>query len=235
MSWNFVFFFFNSLWLNFKLQADLWRSHCQELEIWAQGLVYLSWSLKFFFQSSDWNSNPKLFSEGLVAKSLKYEPKAWLKWTEILNFFLIQCDWTSNLMLFHQSLTIKSLKSKPNAWLKWAENLIVFFHSLCLNFKPQANLWRSCCQELEICLYGLKFLNSFFNYLIELQTSSCFVKVSLLRAWNLSSRLGSLELKIWFIFSFFVIELQTSSWFIKVSLPRAWNLSTRLGSHELKF
>jgi hypothetical protein len=135
--------------------------------MWAQGLAHLSWNLKFFFQSYDWTSELKLFYEGLIAESLKSEPKAWLKWAEMLIYFFILCDWTSNLKVFYEGLVAESLKYEPEAWLTWAEILI--------------------------------FFSSFF--VIELQTSSCFMKVSLPRAWNLSTRLGLHELKFNNLFS----------------------------------
>jgi hypothetical protein len=77
LSWaEILIYFFQSLWLNFKPQAVLWRSRSQELEMWPQGLAQMSWNLKFFFQSCDWTSNLKLFYEGPIAESLKSDPKA---------------------------------------------------------------------------------------------------------------------------------------------------------------
>ena len=146
---KFWYLFFHSLWLNCKPQAILWRSRCWELEIWAQGLAYTSWKWIFFSQSSDWTSNLMLLCEGLIVKNLKWKPKAWLIWVEILKFFFQSSNWTSNL----------------KAWPTWAKYMMFF---------------------------------SFF--VLELQTSSCFIKVSLLRAWNLSLGFGSHELKFWLFF-----------------------------------
>ena len=130
------------------------------------------------------------------------------------NFLFQSSDWTSNLKLFSTGLFAKSLKSERKAWLNWAENLIVFFHSLFLNFKPPAVLWRSHCQEIEMWAQGLADMGWNFDFfflfiVIEFQTLSCFMKVSLSRAWNLSPRLGSYELKIWLFF--FILCAWTSN------------------------
>jgi hypothetical protein len=82
----------------------------------------------------------------------------------------------------------------------------VLFSIMWLNFKPQAVLWRSRCWELEIWAQGLALMswNLFFIFLvflIELQNSSCFMKVSFPRAWNVTPRLGSNELKFKVLFS----------------------------------
>jgi hypothetical protein len=113
-----------------------------------------------------------------------------------------------------------------------------FFHSLWLNFKPQAVYQgldaESLKSEPRAWLTWADILIIFSFFVIELQILSCFMKVSLPRAWNLTSKVGSNELRIWF-FLFFVVELQTSSCFMKVLLPRAWNLTPTLGPNELKF
>jgi hypothetical protein len=100
--------------------------------------------------------------------------------------------------------------------MSWNFNL--FFHSLWLNFKPQA-----VCLNVNTTAWfkWAEMLISFFILLIELQTSSCFLKVMLPRAWNASPRLGSNELKWLFLFSFFVIVIQTSSCLIKCE-SKAW-------------
>ena len=54
----------------------------------------------------------------------------------------------------------------------------------------------------------------FFSFfVIELQTSSCFLKVSLLRAWNLSPRLGIHELKLEILFSIIWLNLKLEAIF----------------------
>ena len=56
----------------------------------SHGLGHMRWNFDFdFFILCDWTLNPELFYEGLVAESLKSEPKAWLIWAEIENSFLI--------------------------------------------------------------------------------------------------------------------------------------------------
>jgi hypothetical protein len=157
----------------------------------------MSWNFEFFFILCDSTSNLKLFYKGLVAESLKSDLKGWLKLAEILNFLLIPCGWTSNLKLFYEGLVAKSLKSEPKAWLTWAKILIYCFHSLWLNFKAQTSKIGS--NDLRIWF--------FLFFVVELQSSSCFMKVSLRRAWNLTPRLGLNELKFWIFFSFFVAEL----------------------------
>jgi hypothetical protein len=235
MSWDFDFS--DSFWLNFKAQVVLWRFRRRDLEMWAQ--AWLKWAkmLIYFFIHFDWTSILKVFYGGLVAESLKSDLKGWLKWTKIL-IFLILCGGTSKLKLFSEGLVAESLKCEPKAWLKWAEILILFFHSLWLNLKPQAVYQGLDAESLKFepkaWLTWAEILNIFSFFVIELQILSCFMKVSLPRAWNLTSKVGSNELRIWF-FLFFVVVLQSSSCFMKVSLLRPWNLSPQLGSNELKF
>ena len=83
-----------------------------------------------------------------------------------------------------------------------------------LNFKPHAILSKSYYRELEIWVQGLahtsrKFDCLFSSFVLELQTSSYVMKVSLLRAWNLSPRFGSHELK--FLFFIFILYDRTST------------------------
>jgi hypothetical protein len=90
------------------------------------------------------------------------------------------------------------------AQMSWNADLI--FHSFWLNFKPQGVLWRCRCRKLEIWAQGLALMSWIFDFfflvfLIELQTSSCFMKVSLPRAWNLTPTLGPNELKFKVLFS----------------------------------
>jgi hypothetical protein len=61
------------------------------------------------------------------------------------------------------------------------------------------------------------------------------MKVSMARAWNLNPRLGSHELRFWFIFFSLCDWTSTSSCFMKVSFPRAWNQTSKVGSDELRF
>jgi hypothetical protein len=153
-----------------------------------------SHELKFWFISFsllDWTSNLELFYEGPIAKSLKSDLKGWLKWAEILNFLFSPCGWTSNLKLFYEGLVAESLKSEPKAWLTWAESLIYCFHSLWLNFKAQTSKVGS--NDLRIWF--------FLFFVVELQSSSYFMKVSLRKAWNVTPRLGSNELKFKVLFS----------------------------------
>ena len=96
----------------------------------------------------------------------------------------------------------------------------LFFHTLWLNFKPQVDLWRSSCQKPEILAQGLGRMSwNFYFYfsfiLIELQTTSWFMKVSLPRVSNLNPRFGSHELKFWCFFCFlcdWTFESQAVLW-----------------------
>jgi hypothetical protein len=153
-----------------------------------------------------------------------------------LIFIFILCDQTSNLKLFFIGIVAESLKYVPKTWLKWGNSWFLFSFfviecqtSSCFLLVLLLRAWNLCprlgSNELKCCFY-LSF------FMIKLQTSSCFLLVLLPRAWNLCPRLGSNELKCCFYFSFFMIKLQTSSCFLLVLLPRAWNLCPRLGSNE---
>jgi hypothetical protein len=124
--------------------------------------------------------------------------------------------------LAQMSWNLKFLFKSSN----WSSNQKLFYKGLVAqSLKFESKAWLTWA---EILIF-------FSFFVIELKIWSCFIKVALPRAWNLTSRVGSNEVRFWIFFSFLVVELQTSSCFMKVSLPRAWNLSPRLGSHELKF
>ena len=131
-------------------------------------------------------------------------------------FFFILCDWTSNLKLLLQRscCPVLGIWAQGLAHMSWTFKI----HSIIiwLNFKPQAVFWRLRCRELQILVQGLGHMSwnidvVFHSMWLKFKPQAALMKVSLPRAWNMSSRLGSHELKIWFTFSFFVIELQTSS------------------------
>jgi hypothetical protein len=134
------------------------------------------------------------------------------------------------------------------AHMSWSFDF--FFHSLWLNFKPQAVCWYL---SPRLGSHKLKFWIFFLFFVIELQTSSCLlisepkawltwaeILIFLFHSlwlnfkpqvvcWYQSPKLGSHELKFWFFFSFFGIEFQTSNCLLKVSAtetfilePQAW-------------
>ena len=191
--------FFNSFFVH-EPQTSSCFMKVSLLRAWNLSWMFGSHELKFwfiFFIPCDWTSTLKLLYEGFIAKCLKSKPKAWLKCARILNISFFVCDWTSNLKLFLQ------MWAQGFAYMN--KLLDIFFHTLWLNFKPQAaftkvSLPRSWNLSPRLDSHELKFWNSFYNHLIELQTSTCFMKVWLPRAWNVSPRLGSNELKFWFIF-----------------------------------
>jgi hypothetical protein len=139
------------------------------VDIWAHSLAHMSWNFDCFFIICHWTSNLKLFAEGPVAETFISEPKAWL--IEIFNFFSILCDWTSNLKVFVDIL------DQGLFYMSWI--LDFNFHSLKLNYKPQAICWY---MSPRLGSHELKFWFFLSFFVTEVETSS-YLLISEPKAW----------------------------------------------------
>jgi hypothetical protein len=203
MSWNFEFST-HSLWLNFRPQVVLWRSRCRELEMWAQGLAEMSWNADLFCYSFWLNFKP----QGVLWRSRCRELEIW---PQRLSQMSYDFDFSYSLWLYFKAQVVlwryrrRDLEMWAQAWLKWAQKLIYFFIHFHWTSKLKVFCEGLVAESLKSDLKGwlkwTEILNFLLILVVELQSSSCFMKVSFPRAWNMTPRLGWNELKFKVLFS----------------------------------